>query len=233
MIATVSTAQAIGAREEQEDRFLSLPDRNLYATADGIGGHSDGAEAAQAAVDALAAATRCPPSLEALSAAFDRAHEAVVMVGPACYVTRKVGEHKMSCGCRKLPGSTLSALWIDGERAMIGHIGDTRIWRVREGKAEQLTEDHNIHGRILLRSLGGKSKDTPDLLDTDAKPGDVFILCSDGVLLDGEQIAAVLESGSFDSAALRLVEAGAAEYEKRSPNVDNATCLAIRIGEGR
>lgn len=223
----VCAHQAIGRRDEQEDRYLLLPERGLFAVADGMGGHDGGAEAAQAAVDALAAAAVGASSPEVMAAAFERASEAVAAVGGRCPATGKVGQHKMSCGCHRLPGTTLTALWLDGPRAVIGHIGDTRCWRVRGGKAEQVTKDHSM-GHVLLRALGGRTKDEPDVFEVEARPGDIFVLVSDGVLLDGGEIAEVAD-GPFEEAAERLVAAGAARYEERTPRTDNGTAVCVRV----
>lgn len=228
---TVCTHQSQGLRDEQEDRVLSLPASGLAAVADGLGGHEDGAQAAQAAVDTIANGSGVPPSLEVIGHLFSSAHRAVAALGPRCYATNEVGQHKMSCGCRRLPATTLSVLWLDGDKALIGHVGDTRIWRVRRvtnGKAEMLTTDHGGPWG-LTRIVGGRSEDAPDLLETDARSGDVFVLVSDGVHLTGDRIAEVLAGGPFEQAAERLVEAGQVEYAKRSPRTDNATAIVIRV----
>lgn len=227
MTITTCAFQHIGLRDEQEDRYLVRADIGLVAVLDGLGGHEDGAQAAQAAVDVLVKATG-PASSHEMRTLFHEAHDAVVAIGPRCEATGERGQHKMSCGCRKLPGTTLTALWIDGPRAVIGHIGGTRIWRVRGGEAVQLTTDHS-QWNMLLRSLGGRGEDPPDVMETDVQPGDVFVLVSDGVHLTGEQIAEVLACGPFEQAAERLVEAGQAEYAKRSPRCDNASAVCVRV----
>lgn len=220
------THQDQGLRDEQEDRVLWLPGARLAAVMDGLGGHADGAQAAQTAANVLQAGAAVAPSLDALRALFAAAHEQVVALAP-CPVSQP-GSHCMSCGCSRLPGTTLTALWLDGERAYVGHIGDTRLWRVRAGAAEQLTQDHH-YGPFLAKSIGGKTEDAPDLFEIDVRPGDAFVLCSDGVALDGADIADILGRDPLGMAAERLVMRGMECYPRKEK--DNASALVVRVEE--
>ena len=230
MRLTVYSHQEQGLRDEQEDRVLWLPEAGLFCVLDGLGGHEDGARAAQTAADVLRAGAGVTPGLDALRALFAAAHEQVAALAP-CPVSSP-GSHRLSCGCRRLPATTLTALWIAGERAFIGHVGDTRIWRVRRvtnGTAEQLTKDHH-DGWFLLRSIGGKTEDEPDLSEIEVRPGDTFVLVSDGVHLTGEEIAEVLACEPMETAAQRLVARGMERYgAKLRPETDNASALVVRI----
>lgn len=234
-----SLYQSQGLRSDQEDRLLSLPDLGLYLVADGLGGHDRGAEAAQAAVDAVVQAAMAirPSTPKTMAAVFVAAHSAVSALD-RCWVTGT--EHKLTCGCR-FPATTLSVLCFDEEQAVIGHIGDTRIWCVTNGKAKQLTTDHHQFGGILAKVVGS-TECAPDVFTIPAFPGDTFILVSDGVHLDGQQISGILATGPLETSAQRLVTAGEEEYAKhweakaksqgffwQGVRTDNASCLVVQV----
>ena len=229
MRLTVYSHQEQGLRDEQEDRVLWLPEAGLFCVLDGLGGHEDGARAAQTAADVLRAGAGVTPGLDALRALFAAAHEQVAALAP-CPVSSP-GSHRLSCGCSRLPGTTLTALWLDGERAYVGHIGDTRLWRVRRvtnGTAEQLTKDHH-YGPFLDKSLGGRTEDPPDLFEIDVRAGDTYVLLSDGVNLLGQEIAEILAHEPIETAAQRLVIAGMEHYPRKEK--DNASALVVRVEE--
>ena len=182
--------------------------QRLFAVADGVG---DDAGASTAALEALAAlddAEPGPDPLGALDAAVTRAAEAVAA-------------HVSGAG-----GTTLTALLLSGDRALVAHVGDSRAYAVRDGGLERLTRDHTVvqslidEGRLtedearsdpdralLNRALAPGSPAAPDLSVRPVRPGDRFVLTTDGVhsVLEPRQLAEVLLSpGSPDDVAVAV-----------------------------
>src|SRR5690606_12159887 len=110
--------------------------------------------------------------------------------------------------------TTLSAIALRGRRYTIAHVGDSRIYRLRDGALERLTDDHvwehPERNNVLSRSVGLDERINVDISDGDLEQGDSFILLSDGVwtVLGEARIADILaQSATPESAAKRLVEA--------------------------
>lgn len=163
--------QAIGPRSSQQDTVLFLPERGLFAVADGMGGLESGDIASQVAIEAL---HHNAPAVENLWEFQKKAHKTL----DACHqavLARLEGEG----------GTTLSFLqFLPGwRRAIVGHVGDSRIYRLRHGRLEQLTEDHNLplHKNVLTAALGIEKHLVKAQVQLRTwQPGDTFLLCSDG-----------------------------------------------------
>ncbi|MCH9684866.1 MAG: protein phosphatase 2C domain-containing protein [Deltaproteobacteria bacterium] len=232
----------VGRRSNNEDAHAVCLDLGLCVVADGMGGYEGGEVASQIVIDALvdlfarterdAEATwpHAPrPEREQL---VDR-----VAVGlrhaHASVVARREGRLAQM-------GSTASVMAWQGERLVIGHVGDSRVYRLRGGKLRQLTSDHSFaeearragadavaerYRHMLTRVVG-----MPGPLDADVycgrlRPGDVMLLCSDGVWepLTEEQITTTLARDPA-SAVRSLVDAA---YD--AGGTDNMTAVVLRV----
>jgi protein phosphatase len=188
------SASIVGkVRDHNEDAELVLDELHLYAVADGLGGHQAGERASSLAVVTLAehlAAARLrdePPSLDLILTAFDEANSAIL---------QDTVEHPERAGM----GTTLTAAVVTGERLLLGHVGDSRAWRVRDGVVTQLSRDHTVVGQqvrdgvlteeeaathpmrhILSRCLGVREELEVDLMEMDVDIDDVYVLASDGL----------------------------------------------------
>jgi len=142
-------------------------------------------------------------------------------------------------------GTTLVALVVEETRVWVLNVGDSRCYRLRRGRLEQLTLDHSLVeeqvriGRMsraealrspmrnmITRALGTQVRVTPDCFQFEAEPGDIFLLCSDGLTreLTDEQIAGILaESQTANDAAARLVR-----LANDAGGEDNVTVVVIR-----
>lgn len=207
---THTTSQHIGARDQQEDRCLALPDLGLYAVADGMGGHEDGDLAAQTAVDTLrdqvqGADPGAYPGTVLLHA-FHAAHEAVQDLGS---------------GLRRRPGTTLTALWFTRGRAWIAHTGDSSCYRLTaEGGMQLVTRRHLEFGRYLYAAIGCRLV----VQRLRLPPRGTWLLCSDGLTdaLDPADLAYALLMGE---SAEGLV--GRALMQRRKEQ-DNLTAVVVR-----
>jgi protein phosphatase len=145
-------------------------------------------------------------------------------------------------------GTTLTAAIVDavGEEVAIGHVGDSRAYRLRAGKLEQLTRDHSLveemrrkgqitdaqaedhpQRSIITRALGPEPEVEVDVQTVQAAPGDVFLICSDGLttMLSDEKIAGLLSGATSMEAAVRAL----VDEANRAGGRDNVTALAFRL----
>ncbi|NJD09530.1 MAG: serine/threonine-protein phosphatase, partial [Gemmatimonadetes bacterium] len=230
-------------RRRNEDALLTAPERRLFAVADGMGGHPAGDVAAALAVATLAAAFPGAPSprigpaalAARLRAAFADAHAALLAHGAA------------EPACRGL-GTTLTALAPLASRpaCVIAHIGDSRAYRLHGGALRQLTRDHtwvqeqldrgmlspalaasHPYRSVLSRVLGGGADPGPaDVVVEPFRPGDLFLLCTDGVcgvVADADLEALLAQRLPLEVLAAQLV---AATEARGAP--DNLTLLLLR-----
>ncbi len=219
-------ASEIGLRSRNEDYgavFAPGDQRGVVAAiADGIGGAPGGREAAELAVrtfiEFYAAASPKLSLAEAAETAIAAANTRILDTGRA--------DRRLSG-----MGTTFSALILENGAALIVHIGDSRIYRLREATLSRLTEDHNLHAEgfphILTRSLGTHDRAWPDIEAQDIRDRDRILLCTDGVtgVLNDAQIAGILRSHPIPAAAAkRLAEAALA-----AGGTDNATALILDV----
>lgn len=219
-------------REGNEDAAYAGP--SLLAVADGMGGHVAGEVASRLAIESIAGLEAAPDAdpLAALQAGVDQAQDRI---------RERIAEQDALEGM----GTTLTALlWGDGQLGL-AHIGDSRAYRLRDGELARLTHDHtyvqelvdagritpaeaDVHPQrsVLTRVLDGRSALDPDLSRLDARPGDRYLLCSDGLsgVVSDETIAGVLGQGDAEGAADRLVE-----LALRGGGPDNVTVVVADV----
>jgi PPM family protein phosphatase len=215
--------------------------RNLFVVADGMGGHAGGDVASALAVQHLF-------GLDRTYASVDEAREALFtsIMAAGEELTAAVDDHPELTGM----GTTVSAMIRVGQQMVIGHIGDSRIYRLREGVLEQITSDHTfvqrlvdsgritpeeaaVHPRrsVLMRVLGDVDAD-PDV-DThivDTQPGDRWLLCSDGLsgYVSEREIAETLLT--IDDVELACHKLVTLTLSQGAP--DNVTVVVVRVAEG-
>ncbi len=166
---------------------LTTPYGGIFVVADGMGGHRTGEVASQMAVTTLSEFLRREdPSPQAVLEAFEAANDAIY----------QAGQKPESRGM----GTTCTSLWLDMPYALIAHVGDSRAYLLRDGQFIQLTQDHSwVADRVrqgllteeearnhrwrnvITNALGSFPQARVDLVGVKVKPGDVFLLCSDGL----------------------------------------------------
>src|SRR5437660_2522134 len=146
-------------------------------------------------------------------------------------------------------GTTLTAAMVTGREVAVGHVGDSRLYRLRDGKLERLTEDHSLveelmrQGRltpeeaeshpqrsIITRALGPEPDVDVETFTDAGRDGDIYLICSDGLsgMVAEEEIAAILKgSRSLDGAAKQLVDAA-----NEGGGKDNITVVLFRLESG-
>ena len=242
-------------RRLNEDVFLIDGELGAYVVADGMGGHSAGEVASRLAVDAIIDALReGRPLLEEATWPDhwdgERSATANLLADAIVYGHRAVLDAVGGDTELKGMGTTVVAALLDEaqRRLVIGHVGDSRAYRLRNGSLELLTEDHSwVHEQVregnlseeaarthplknvVTQALGGSADPVVDILETDAEPDDIYLLCSDGLntmLTDGEIERIIAGAASLSEAGQNLVIAA----NERGGN-DNVTVVLLRVTE--
>ncbi len=233
-----------GRRPHNEDAVCARPELGLFVVADGMGGYAGGEIASQtavAAIEELVARTAgdadvtwpYPPDVRLDPIASE------VAVATRLAADRVVARRT---GPLASMGSTVAVLRIEGAQAVIGHVGDSRVYRLRGGALEQLTVDHSLWSQlvaaggelparedfpfrhVITRALGTPTAE-PDLRVVTLQTGDVFLLCSDGLseVLEPAALAAHLARPPAE-AARALVEHAYAAGSR-----DNISAVVVRV----
>jgi PPM family protein phosphatase len=221
-VATTSSSAAVShvGRIRSNNQDSAYAGAHLYLVADGMGGHAGGDVASAIVAKRVAEADQAYPTPHDAEFALQSA-----LIAANSLLAETVFEHSELTGM----GTTASGMIRVGGQMVIAHIGDSRIYRLRDGELEQITADHTfvqrlvdsgritpeeaaVHPRrsVLMRVLG--DVDAAPEIDTkvlDTRPGDRWLLCSDGLssYVSEEKILAVLQTAeSAQAAADRLVK---------------------------
>ncbi len=211
----------VRSANEDDHLLVAPPDGQpfllLVAVADGMGGAQGGAEASLAAVRGLAADMLSRPGQDLM---------ALMQAGFAGAAQRVAEQARLAPALLEM-GTTLLGVAFVEQEAVVGHIGDCRLYLWRKDALSQCTKDHRAPGQRnqLLRCIGGGAKDqAPDLLRIPLTVGDRFLLCSDGLFaaVDDLKIEETLRLRAPQAAAARLVELA---LEAGAP--DNVTAVVV------
>ena len=229
-------------RPSNEDAFAYSIEHGVYLVCDGMGGAAAGEIASSVAVDEAMRVLSCraadtagkPPAV---------LEDAVAAANDAIY-SRAQRNHRLNGMGTTLVG-LVAELAGDEQRVWVLNVGDSRCYRLRASRLEQLTSDHSLveeqvrQGRmspsealrsplrnVITRALGTQNRVTPDVFEVDTEPGDLFLLCSDGLTreLSDPLIESLLKLDlSLEELCVRLVNSA-----KKAGGHDNITCLLIR-----
>lgn len=238
-------------RRRNEDAFEVDGERGIAIVADGMGGHPAGNVAS--ALAAEEAVRRLRELSDRLASGEVSAGElGDVMAEAVRGADERVRQEGKDHPEREGMGTTLTAILVEraSSRAVIGHVGDSRAYRLRDGSLERLTKDHtwvqeqvdagrltpqqargHPYSSILTQGVGLERPAEPDVREVEASPGDLFMVCSDGLvgmLTDG-RIQTILSDelprGGLEGAAEALVEAA-----NREGGLDNVTVALLEVG---
>lgn len=225
-------------RPNNEDVWAALPEVGFFALADGMGGHQAGEIAAKETIDFLSQTAKEIKSRDIMEIIIEIRHAIEK-------ANRRV--HKLGSQSQELHGmgTTLCCLiWTD-EAIIYAHVGDSRIYRLRQNKLELLTQDHSFFAKwlklgklaeecqtpypyknVITRAIGGPGKANPEIAVAAHQAGDLYFLCSDGLsdVLSIKEMERILNrSPTLSLAAERLVE-----MAKIKGSSDNMTILMIQ-----
>jgi serine/threonine protein phosphatase PrpC len=222
-------------REGNEDSVYAGP--RLLAVADGMGGHAAGEVASAVAIAALAPLDEDVPGADLLDALRDAAESA----------NSRLREMVSADGALDGMGTTLTAMLWAGSRFGVLHVGDSRAYLLRGGQLTQITHDHTLvqtlvdeerisadeashhpQRSLLTRALDGREGVDPDLSVREARPGDRYLLCTDGLsgVVSQQTMLETLQTEDREQAARRLVE-----LALRGGGPDNITVIVADVVE--
>ena len=239
-------------RQNNEDNFGYDSRFGVYVVCDGMGGQAAGEVASKLAVDVVLRYFRDGSkngSFPTVGTPMDTVSGRANTLGSAIHLANEaIYEAATQHAAQSGMGSTIVGVLVDHGFYSIGHAGDSRIYRVRQGAIEQLTRDHSLvmeqvrrglltmeeaqHSEmqnIIIRALGPEEKVQPDLDDQMAQAGDVLLLCSDGLIRhvpDDSILEVVQGTISLQLMADRLIEAA-----RDGGGSDNITVLLLRFEE--
>jgi len=240
-------------RKGNEDSLFVNPEQHLFVVADGMGGHAAGEIASKVAVDSINEFVCLTGGDEEITWPFgldeNISYDGNRLKTAIRYANRKVLEATKEKSEYEGMATTVAAVLVDEDAANLGHVGDSRVYLMRDGEITQLTSDHSWVNEqiqsgvispdqarthplrnVVTRALGGKPDLQVDMQQHKAKAGDILILCSDGLttMIPDEDIARVVREagGDVEKAAQALVASANAKGGE-----DNITVLLIRFDE--
>lgn len=233
-------------RENNEDVWAQVPEQNIFLLADGMGGHRAGEVAASATVnyfsehmqEVLSAITGEMP-IEDLASEIE-------------YAIQVVNTSVYELGCRdpelRGMGTTFCCLYFHSQGLIHAHVGDSRIYRFRNGSLQQLTKDHSlmrelidmgrldkndqkefVYKNIITKAVGTEPFVEPAVKVTDLQNGDLLLMCTDGLsdlLGDGEIADFILQKGTLEEKVKRLID-----NAKDRGGHDNITVVMLEVKE--
>jgi serine/threonine protein phosphatase PrpC len=238
-------------RSNNEDNFGYDCRYGIYVVCDGMGGAAAGEVASKIGIDSVLAYCRNvirnkeePPPTEEEEALAGASVLANAIQAANQQIRLSVARWPEQRGM----GTTIVAVLVDGAMCSIAHVGDSRVYLLRKGAIQQVTEDHSLvmervrrglitleqaqyseNQNVILRALGTEESVEPDLIDLEAQPGDTLLLTTDGLTrhLSDDQILDIIDrASSCRQASERLIEAG-----REAGGYDNLTCLIVRFVE--
>jgi protein phosphatase len=240
-------------RDHNEDSFALLQDHELFIVADGMGGHRAGDVASKIATEAIVDFFRATAAEDfTWPFHFDSRmseEENRLLTGIKIANRQIVERSTRSRECHGMGTTVVGALFSARKGKMyIGHVGDSRAYRVRGGEIRQMTRDHSLVNDYLLampelteeqkselpknvitRALGMQEHVSVDIVGDDASVGDCYVLCSDGLsgmIEDDEILEIVIQTPSIEEACRKLIA-----LANEHGGEDNITAVIVKIEE--
>lgn len=226
MVVRMVTATDVGLqRKNNEDACATLEDAGLCVVADGMGGHLGGEIASNIAIETVTEAFKSRGK-----GGHDEKKDAELLQKTIKAANKEIYRRGNADAALKNMGTTIVAAVFDGDYIVTANVGDSRIYRLRDGKFSQVTEDHSWVGElrkknliseedarshplknIITRALGMEQTVEVDVKWEKAKAGDIYLLCTDGLtdlVPDGEIKQHLMKQGAaLDAIAASLIEA--------------------------
>lgn len=241
-------------RTRNEDAFLLRPAQDLYVVADGMGGHQRGDVAARMCIDAVAAWFDQGIEPDVRGALSGLIRGALGLKSPAEtdllaaieHANRMIFELGRSSAAHRGMGTTLVSALFHGAQMFVAWSGDSRVYRLREGRLRLVSRDHSLlneyirlhmvrpsearafpHRNVITKALGLRPHSDVEFLRRRVRPGDCYLLCSDGLndMIEDARIAEILSGpGDVEARSRALVEAAL-----EAGGVDNVTALLVQV----
>ena len=237
-------------RTHNEDTLSLLPEESLYIVADGMGGHASGEVASQMAAETIGSFFRMTARDEDVTWPFKEErnlrYDENRLVAAIKFSNLRIFEAAARESHFNCMGTTIVTAFFTRGGADLGHRGDSRGYRIRDREIEQITDDHSLlndyikanrltpeeiqnfpHKNVIVRALGMKETVQVDVNRLDPRPGDYYLLCSDGLsgMVSDEDICElVLGADDLDVACAKLIDAA-----NENGGTDNITVSLIQF----
>ena len=238
------------SRKLNEDCYEIDRQRHLFVVADGMGGHSHGEVASRIAVDTIREFIQRGEG--GVGGRFSQESDVKKHSSRLRDAVRTAHDQVLRAihrdGALQGMGTTVVGFLVEDTTAALAHVGDSRAYRLREGSFELLTQDHTwVHEQVLAgylteeqarhhplknvvtRALGSEKEVSVDLQELEVQPGDLYLICSDGLttMLQDREIATVVHNGtSLDNTCRSLIRTA-----NERGGLDNITVILIAIDE--
>jgi PPM family protein phosphatase len=236
-------------RQHNEDSFLVADEAKLFLVADGMGGHAAGEIASRIAVDSISEfIVHTKEDDGTWPHAYDEHYTRTtnrLMAALRMANTRVLEAMRKDARLRGM-GTTVVAAMADGGKMSVAHVGDSRAYMIRHGKISRITSDHSWvfeqvqagmlteaeaekHPlrNVITRALGGALSVNPDASEIDSKPGDVYLLCSDGLtgMVPEDEILKLVTANADDleKACKELID-----MANERGGLDNVTAILVK-----
>jgi serine/threonine protein phosphatase PrpC len=236
-------------RTHNEDNFSILEESGLYIVADGMGGHASGEVASKMAVDAMkeffAATANDPERTWPYKMDRSKGYEENRLITGIKLANLRIYESAQRDPRQRGMGTTIVTMFAVEDGVYVAHVGDSRVYRVRDKQIEQLTEDHSLlndyikmkrltaeeianfpHKNVIVRALGMKDTVKVDTRFEQPRANDVYLLCSDGLsgpVTDDDMLQITTSTPDLKSAATKLIERA-----NQNGGPDNITVVLAR-----
>ena len=227
-------------RSGNEDSFFAhaTRERGIFIVADGMGGHAAGEVASEMTVQIIS--RELHDLRDADGSAEERVSDSIRLANRAVY------ERTMQESDKQGMGTTASVLLVSGNRYLIGQVGDSRIYLLRDGALKQLTKDHSYvqeqvdaglltpeqaryhpYSNVITRCVGASDSVEPDTYHGEVRTGDVYLVASDGLtgMVDDRRLQLLLFSRATPG---RVVDALISEANGRG-GLDNITAIVVQV----
>lgn len=232
-------------RQKNEDAWAELPQQQLFLLADGMGGHQSGDVAAKEAIKALEKLAAEPLS--------PKAEKKLTLDETRTFLKKSIEEvntqvFNLGYSDEELRGmgTTLCALHVHDDGVVYAHVGDSRIYRLRDEELEQVTRDHSLlrelvdlgqldeeqsieflYKNILTRAVGTEPVVEPTVNTAEIQPGDLYLLCSDGLtdMLTDD----IIEEIMIREKNLKISSQALVKAAKEQGGNDNITVVLVKI----
>jgi serine/threonine protein phosphatase PrpC len=236
-------------RTHNEDYFSLIEDEQLFIVADGMGGHASGEVASKMAAETISEFYQRTKDEEA-TWPFKMDRSLSYLENRLVCGVRLANLRIFETACREIRykgmGTTIVASLVSGDKVYMGHVGDSRSYRIREGAITLLTRDHSLledykeakpdmteeeernfpHKNVITRALGMRETVQVDIKSHQIEDGDVYVLCSDGLsgMLSDDKILEIVDNAdSLERAVAELTD-----NANRCGGTDNITTLLLR-----
>jgi serine/threonine protein phosphatase PrpC len=237
-------------RTHNEDYFSLIEDEQLFIVADGMGGHASGEVASKMAAETIGDFYQRTRADQEVTWPYKMDRSLSYVENRLVCAIKLANLRIFETSCRDIRykgmGTTIVSTLVADDKAYIGHVGDSRVYRVRDGAIQQLTRDHSLledykeakpdmteeeernfpHKNVITRALGMRETVQVDIRAHQIKSGDLFLLCSDGLsgmVHDDGILQVSVGAKSLERAVAELVDAA-----NRNGGTDNVTTLMLQ-----